>query len=121
MLSSCPFCNPQPSSIILKNELYYAILDIALVTPGHLLIIPFRPVENYFGTTPEERRCILILVDEAKAYTDVRYSPPGYNIRVNVGRVAGQSVMHTHFHFIPRYRGDTREIGGGIRRVIAQR
>jgi diadenosine tetraphosphate (Ap4A) HIT family hydrolase len=120
MLEGCPFCNPRPSTILLKNEQCYAISDIAPVTWGHLLIIPFRHVETYFGTTPEERSSILALVDEAKEYTEELYSPQGYNIGVNVGNVAGQSIMHTHFHFIPRYRGDTREIGGGIRRVVSQ-
>jgi diadenosine tetraphosphate (Ap4A) HIT family hydrolase len=120
MLTECPFCNPRPSSIVLKNDLCYAIRDIAPVTKGHLLIIPFRHVSNYFDTTDEERHNILDLVDTAKTYTDERYAPQGYNIGVNVGDVAGQSILHTHFHFIPRYQGDTREIGGGIRRVISR-
>jgi diadenosine tetraphosphate (Ap4A) HIT family hydrolase len=105
--------------MLLKNDLCYAILDIAPVTKGHLLIIPFRHVRTYFETTDEERHSILNLVDDAKIYTDEQYSPQGYNIGVNVGAVAGQSIMHTHVHFIPRYRGDTREIGGGIRRVVS--
>jgi diadenosine tetraphosphate (Ap4A) HIT family hydrolase len=115
----CPFCHPQASAIILKNQQCYAIRDIAPVTRGHLLIIPYRHVGNYFDTTEEERGGILDLVDQARVYMDRAYSPQGYNIGVNVGMVAGQSVMHTHFHFIPRYRGDTKEIGGGIRRVVS--
>jgi Diadenosine tetraphosphate (Ap4A) hydrolase and other HIT family hydrolases len=104
---------------VLKNERCYAIHDIAPVTQGHLLIIPFRHAETYFDTSVDERRDILDLIDKAKTYADSRYSPQGYNIGVNVGNVAGQSIRHTHFHFIPRYRGDTHEIGGGIRRVIS--
>jgi diadenosine tetraphosphate (Ap4A) HIT family hydrolase len=119
MVSWCPFCNPDPFQIVLKNMLCYAIRDIAPVTRGHLLIIPFRHVDNYFLTTPQERQSILALVDKAKLFVDAEYSPEGYNIGVNVGGVAGQSIPHTHFHFIPRYRGDTTEIGGGIRRVIS--
>ncbi len=119
MLSRCPFCHPPQSSIILQNTECYAIPDIAPVTQGHLLIIPFRHVETYFDTTFKERQGILALIDEAKRYTEKNYSPQGYNIGVNVGNVAGQSIMHTHVHFIPRYLGDTREIGGGIRRVVS--
>ncbi|MDD1678429.1 MAG: HIT family protein [Methanomicrobiales archaeon] len=120
-VTDCPFCNPRNSSIVLKNALCYAIHDIAPVTRGHLLIIPYRHVENYFDTTYEEKCSIIALVDDAKALTDAEYSPAGYNIGVNVGGVAGQSIMHTHFHFIPRYHGDTTEIGGGIRRVVSRR
>ncbi len=117
---NCPFCNPRASSILMKNDLCYAILDISPVTNGHLLIIPFRHVETYFDATREEKHRILDLVDMAKTYTEQRYSPEGYNIGVNVGEAAGQSIPHAHIHFIPRYRGDTEEIAGGIRRVVAR-
>lgn len=117
----CPFCHPAESAIIQRNAACYVITDISPVTRGHVLIIPFRHVPTFFATTAEERNCILSMVDRLKIRMDDAYSPDGYNIGVNVGEVAGQSIMHTHVHFIPRYRGDMKEVGGGVRRVVSRR
>jgi diadenosine tetraphosphate (Ap4A) HIT family hydrolase len=117
----CPFCDPPHNAILLGGEHCYALWDQYPVNPGHVLIIPFRHVETYFETTLEERQCISSLVDQARELVERQYAPDGYNIGVNVGRVAGQSVPHTHIHFIPRYRGDTKKVGEGIRKVVERR
>lgn len=118
----CPFCNPAPGDIVAANDLCYARYDIHPVSPGHLLVIPFRHVESYFDTTDEERMALARLTDDCRAITDRERHPDGYNIGVNVGEAAGQNIMHVHIHFIPRYRGDAPgEHEGGVRGVIPHR
>jgi diadenosine tetraphosphate (Ap4A) HIT family hydrolase len=114
----CPFCNPLPGEIVLRNELAYVRRDRFPVAKGHVLAIPFRHVPSFFDTTPEERSALLDLIVQVKVLIDEEHHPDGYNIGVNVGSSAGQAVMHVHFHVIPRYRRDTKGHHGGIRWVI---
>ena len=114
----CPFCNPSHRDILLQNEYAYVRTDRFPVARGHLLAIPFRHVSSFFDATPEERSALLDLIVGAKTWTDGRHHPDGYNIGVNVGRAAGQAVMHLHFHIIPRYKGEVHGKTGGIRWVI---
>ncbi|MFY1645217.1 HIT family protein [Methanoculleus bourgensis] len=118
---TCPFCNPSLEEIVLQNDLCYARYDKFPVNPGHLLLIPFRHVAGFFEATDEEQAALLALVREAKRLLDDRFHPDGYNIGVNVGTAAGQSVMHLHVHVIPRYAGDMEEPRGGVRGVIPER
>ena len=118
---TCPFCNPPVEEIVLANDLCYARYDKFPVNPGHLLLIPFRHVAGFFEATDEEQAALLALVREAKRLLDDRFHPDGYNIGVNVGTAAGQSVMHLHVHVIPRYAGDMEEPRGGVRGVIPER
>lgn len=104
--------------MILRNTLAYARFDKNPVNPGHCLIIPFRHVSDFFETTPEERQAMLTLADEAKAMLELKFSPNGYNLGLNVGIVAGQTVPHVHLHLIPRYAGDVDQPRGGVRGVI---
>jgi len=112
----CPFCLSEGS--ILNNELAYARFDPFPVNPGHVLIIPFRHVADFFEITPEERLAMLMLLDNAKALLDEQFHPDGYNLGVNVGQAAGQTISHVHLHLIPRYRGDVENPRGGVRGVI---
>ncbi|WP_218133164.1 HIT family protein [Methanofollis tationis] len=118
---TCPFCTPEPSEVVLANDLCYARYDRYPVNPGHLLIIPFRHVADFFDATAEEQEALLALVREAKAHLDREFSPDGYNLGVNVGEAAGQTVMHLHIHLIPRYRGDIENPRGGVRGVIPEK
>jgi diadenosine tetraphosphate (Ap4A) HIT family hydrolase len=118
---TCPFCNPSLEEIVLQNDLCYARYDKFPVNPGHLLLIPFRHIPTLFEATDEEQAALLALVREAKRLLDNRFHPDGYNIGVNVGTAAGQSVMHLHVHVIPRYAGDMEEPRGGVRGVIPER
>jgi hypothetical protein len=88
---------------------------------GHTLIIPRRHVASFFETTDEERRAMLRLLDEAKAMLDREHKPDGYNIGINGGAAAGQTVMHLHIHLIPRYLGDRPDPRGGVRWVIPEK
>lgn len=115
-LSGCPFC--QPVDILFENELAFVILDDNPVNPGHLLIIPKRHVADFFLATEAEKTALLSLLDEAKHYLDGKHAPAGYNVGINVGEVAGQTIPHVHLHLIPRYRGDMQDPRGGVRGVI---
>ena len=118
-LDTCPFCEPR--EVILSNELAYVKFDINPVNPGHCLVIPFQHVADFFETTEDERLAMLVLADEAKALLDVSHKPDGYNLGLNVGTVAGQTVPHVHLHLIPRYAGDVEQPRGGVRGVIPAR
>jgi len=80
--------------------------------PGHLLVVPFRHVADFFDATDAEQAALLALVREAKTLLDGRFHPDGYNIGVNVRAAAGQTVMHLHVHVIPRYAGDVEDPPG---------
>ena len=119
MESSCPFCSI--SGALFENELAYVREDKFPVSPGHLLIIPKRHVPDWFLLIREEQQAMLALLSRAKEYLDVRYHPDGYNIGINCGEAAGQTVFHVHMHLIPRYAGDTGNPRGGVRGVIAEK
>ena len=113
---NCPFCG-DPSKVI-ENELAFADYDSYPVNPGHVLIITHRHVAEYFEATAEEKAAIWELVDDVKMIIDRDYKPDGYNVGVNIGKSAGQSVPHVHIHMIPRYKGDMEDPRGGVRGVI---
>ena len=118
---TCPFCNPQKEEVVLANDLCYARYDKYPVSPGHLLLIPFRHVASLFDATDDEQAALLALVREAKTLLDEHFHPDGYNIGVNVRAAAGQTVMHLHLHVIPRYTGDVEDPRGGVRGVVPER
>ena len=120
-MTSCPFCELPSTTDLPRNELAYTRYDKYPVTPGHLLVIPFRHVSNYFEATAEEKQALWALVEEAKLYLDRQYAPDGYNLGIKVGVEAGQTVMHLHLHLIPRYRGDVADPRGGVRGVIPEK
>ena len=112
----CVFC--QMKDYILENELAYAIYDKYPVGKGHMLFIPKRHVKDFFDITKEEREAIFDLIDEGKKLLDEKYSPDSYNVGINCGEHAGQTIMHVHVHLIPRYIGDMKDPTGGVRGVI---
>ena len=114
----CPFCDIDNLDIILKNDYCFAIFDKYPVNKGHMLIIPFRHFDSFFDATKDEILAIHELLLDAKDCLDKKYSPDGYNVGVNIGRVSGQTIMHLHVHLIPRYKGDIENPTGGDRGVI---
>ena len=116
---TCPFC--AIDAPVLHNDLAVAVFDRYPVNPGHLLLIPRRHVATWFEATLEEQAALLALVEEGKRLLDAQRQPDGYNIGINVGETAGQTVMHLHVHLIPRHRGDVAEPRGGVRGVIPAR
>lgn len=115
-VSTCPFC--QKNEFVLENELAGAFFDWHPVTQGHLLIIPKDHVVDFFETNSKQRQAMADLMDDAKLYLDDRFHPAGYNVGMNIGKAAGQTVFHCHVHVMPRYIGDTPDPTGGIRNQL---
>ena len=116
-MSECIFCNINESEIIVENRYAVAILDHFPVNNGHCLIITKRHFANFFEATEEEIKAIYKLMHEVKEMFDIQYEPAGYNIGINVGTHAGQTINHLHVHLIPRYIGDVDDPRGGIRNL----
>jgi len=114
--AACPFCVDQNGP--LRNELAYVRVDKFAVSAGHMLVIPFRHVTDFFKLTNRERKAVTDLLVRARAFVEKKHSPDGYNIGVNIGEAAGQTISHVHVHLIPRYKGDVPNPRGGVRAVI---
>ena len=115
-MDECPFCDA--TAAVLSNALALARFDKYPVSVGHLLVMTRRHVASYFESTAAERAALMELIDAGKALLDERFSPAGYNIGINVGATAGQTIAHLHVHLIPRYAGDVADPRGGVRGVI---
>ena len=116
-----PFTNPSDLVKVLHNDLCYARWDKHPVSKGHLLVIPYREFASYFDATAEEKQALWALVDEARKFLDTKFQPAGYNVGINIGPAAGQTVMHMHIHVIPRYLRDMADPEGGVRGVIPEK
>lgn len=120
---SCLFCDLQGNDrrrIIAENDLAYAIRDGFPVTAGHTLLIPKRHVQDYFGLTKIEAGAINELMTQQRDLLMIDDpSVEGFNIGMNCGEVAGQTVFHCHVHLIPRRRCDVENPRGGVRHVIS--
>ena len=95
-----------------------AFFDGYPVSKGHTLIIPKRHVASYFDLTTHEQRALWLVANHCKELLQKRFNPDGFNVGINVGESAGQSVFHVHIHIIPRYKGDVENPKGGVRGVI---
>jgi len=114
----CPFCHLEASRVIAENVLALVLRDGYPISPGHTLVIPRRHIGSFFEISDEERRAMLELLDLQKVLLDQEFSPAGYNVGINDGASAGQTVPHLHIHLIPRYTGDLPDPRGGVRWVI---
>jgi len=115
----CLFCESNKLEVVESNESAFCIRDNYPVTPLHTLIIPFRHVESYFELTKEELdSCNDLLASQRQFLGQSDDEISGYNIGVNVGADAGQTISHCHIHLIPRRNGDMDDPRGGIRGVI---
>lgn len=103
-MSTCVFCRNFPP--VCENELAYALYDIKPISRGHALIIPRRHSEQIFDISPEEFAAMRDIMHRMREIVTLQHAPDGFNIWVNCGQAAGQVVMHTHMHLIPRYRGE---------------
>lgn len=117
--SSCLFCSVPHTRVVTENSLTVALRDGFPVTPLHTLVIPKRHVTDYWGLTDEEHRACNALLHHLRA--DICQQDPtveGFNIGMNAGAVAGQTVFHCHIHLIPRRAGDVENPRGGVRHLI---
>lgn len=105
--------------IIASNELAYAVKDGFPVTEGHTLVIPKRHVEDFFGLSDEEMlACNQLLKELRSAIINHDGLVQGFNIGMNAGATAGQTIFHCHIHLIPRRQGDVENPRGGVRHLI---
>ena len=111
-----PFLNNRER--VLENAFGFVIYDGFPVSEGHCLIVPHRVYSDYFESTEDEVVGLLKLIIETKKLLDKKFQPNGYNVGINCGEVAGQTVPHVHIHLIPRYKGDMDNPRGGVRGVI---
>lgn len=105
--------------IIHKNEHFFIIKDAFPVSPGHLLIISNEVRKDYFELTEDEKLSLSHTINSAKRIIEQEFTPDGYNIGMNCGLAAGQTVFHFHCHLIPRYSGDMENPRGGVRHCVA--
>ncbi len=117
----CPFCPPKEGEILEMHPLAVAITDSNPLTRGHSLVIPRRHVASFFELSGEERLAIGELLDRVKVAIDRDHGPDAYNIGINDGAAAGQTVMHLHVHLIPRYKGDADDPRGGVRWIFPRK
>lgn len=115
---ACPFCQVADESIFYVSPLVIGLWDAFPVSPGHALLVPRRHVADWFEATPEEQAALTGAIAEAKRIIVEQYRPDGWNVGMNIGAAAGQTVFHLHIHVIPRYAGDVGNPRGGIRAVI---
>jgi diadenosine tetraphosphate (Ap4A) HIT family hydrolase len=124
-METCPFCNIEKaideSRIIYQDSTWIAILDNYPVSKGHTLLIPKRHCKTYFDLNFIELESIGVTIGVIKRLLDTKYNPDGYNIGINCGEAAGQTVHHCHIHIIPRYNGDCENPMGGVRGVIPEK
>ena len=115
----CLFCNSEESGCAHENDLAYASYDSYPVSEYHCLIIPKRHIKDYFDLSNEELiACNKLIKIVKKEITNKDSSVKGFNLGTNIGKVSGQSILHCHFHLIPRREGDVENPQGGVRSVI---
>lgn len=115
--SICPFCNIS-REVLAENDLAFAIFDMFPVSNGHVLIIPRRHISVFFELTESEQIACIQLSNQVKQIIQNDLKPDGFNIGINIGESAGQTISHAHIHIIPRYIGDVDNPRGGVRGVI---
>ena len=120
-MDECVFCNIDKENVLYQDESWVAVYDNYPVSKGHVLLIPKRHVKTYFELNYVELASIGLNINIVKHILDKKYEPSGYNIGINFGESAGQTVPHCHIHIIPRYDGDVEDPRGGVRGVIPEK
>lgn len=115
---ACPWCRREGIRVVSENELAIAFADGNPLSPGHTLIIPRRHDDDLFKLSPAEQAAVWALVADVRDLLLSERHPDGFNVGLNVGAAAGQTVSHAHVHVIPRYEGDVDDPRGGIRWII---
>lgn len=119
--TDCPFCSLPSERIIESNAHALVVADAFPISVGHTLIIPRRHLSSFFELNSDEVADVYELLRWMKDRLDEKLQPGGYNIGVNIGGVAGQTIAHAHVHLIPRYLGDVPDPVGGVRNIIPGR
>jgi diadenosine tetraphosphate (Ap4A) HIT family hydrolase len=119
--AECPFCSLPENRILFTSQSALAIRDAFPISPGHTLVIPNRHVESIFELENAERNDLFQALSRARSDLVSEMKPDGFNVGINDGLMAGQTVMHLHVHLIPRFEGDKEDPRGGIRWVFPEK
>jgi diadenosine tetraphosphate (Ap4A) HIT family hydrolase len=119
---ACVFCDRLARGhFVAENDLAAAFADSFPLNPGHCLLVPRRHEPDFLRLALDEQAAVWALIAPVRRHIDTMVTPDGYNIGVNLGEAAGQTVAHAHLHVIPRHRGDVADPRGGIRWIIPAR
>jgi diadenosine tetraphosphate (Ap4A) HIT family hydrolase len=118
MTVACPFCEPDADRVWLQNSIGLVLWDAFPVTEGHTLVVPRQHVASIYELSPDHQAALWALVAEARNRLATDQHPDDFNIGLNDGLAAGQTIMHAHIHIIPRREGDVDDPKGGVRWVI---
>lgn len=119
--AGCPFCAVEPARIAYEDALVLGLWDGFPLTDGHALVVPRRHVASWFDATDDERAALMTGLAAMRARVLARGAVDGFNIGINDGPAAGQTVPHLHVHLIPRRAGDVDDPRGGVRWVVPAR
>lgn len=121
-MECCVFCGGiEKDRVLFETRKWIAMYDKYPVSKGHVLLIPKEHYETFFDLPEQLTNSIQYWIKRIKNILDDKYHPSGYNIGVNCGKSAGQTVMHCHIHIIPRYDGDVEDPRGGVRGCVPSR
>lgn len=118
---ACAFCHIKPEEVIVEHLLAVGLRANYPVSPGHALIVPRRHEPDFFTLSDEEKAAVWYLVDPVREAIDHELRPDAFNLGLNSGKAAGQTIMHAHLHVIPRYAGDVEDPRGGVRWVLPEK
>lgn len=116
----CPFCD-LGVRVVRENDLAVSVRDKEPASRGHTLVLPKRHCPSFFDLSAAEVQACYELLQKEHAALSSEFQPGGFNVGINVGLPAGQSIDHTHWHLIPRYQSDHPDPRGGVRHVIPTR
>jgi len=116
--AACPFCNPDAARVFLRLPYVFALWDGFPVSEGHALVVPQRHISTWFEATADERAQLFGAIEAVCRMIRARWNTDGFNVGINIGEAAGQTVPHLHLHVIPRRHGDVPDPRGGVRHVI---
>ncbi len=114
----CPFCKPNEDVLLYENSLIRILIDSYPANRGHLLVVPRRHVEKWEKLEEDEKIALLEGIEIAMKKLREALNPDGFNIGINLGKAAGQTVPHLHIHIIPRWEGDCAHPRGGVRKAV---
>lgn len=121
-MPDCPLCEALSGhDLVVATPGAVAVMDRYPLNPGHCLILPRRHTPLFWDLTVEETATLFEVLAQARKLIEEKFAPDGYNIGVNVGDAAGQTIGHVHVHLIPRYRGDDDDPRGGVRWILPER
>ena len=119
--AQCPFCDPQPENLWFEVEHGRVIRDGFPISKGHTLVVPRVHIPSFHDLTPDVQSALWELVGGVRNRLKEMYQPDAFNIGLNDGEAAGQTVMHAHIHVIPRWKGDVPDPRGGVRWIIPEK